>query len=212
MPRGLTIIAAVLLLGASGASGVYGASAAQSRSSSRVPCGPSGATTLAASHQARVYVSAGTAYGCARGGRRHIRLGARRTCLGTARIDPVVVTGALAAYGSETCGVDAGTTNVVVRRLTDGRQLRSAPATGPVGPESYASVTSLVLRSDGAVAWIGQGQSIGTRRRVVEVWRSDRHGLARLGSGARICARSLRLRGATLQWRDGTGTRTATLS
>jgi hypothetical protein len=205
MARGLTILAAAGLLTA------CGASVAHSQGSSGPSCGPAAAHTLAASPQARVYVSGGTAYGCARSGRSSNRLGGRGSCIGRPRVDPVTVTGTLTAYASETCGVDTGTTVVIVRRLTDGRHLRSSPATAPVGVESYQTVHSLVLKVDGAVAWIATGRSLGTRHGAVEVWRSDRHGTTRLDSGQAIQARSLRLTGATLNWRHGTQTRHAAL-
>jgi hypothetical protein len=206
MPRGLIILAVA------GALGAGGAAVARSDAGTATVCGPAAVHTLAASRQARVYASGAAVYGCARGGQPSIRLGARRSCIGAERIGPVTVTGSLAAYGSEVCGVDTGLTRVVVRRLTDGRQLHSSPATGPVGPEAYETVDSLVLKGDGAVAWIATGFSLGRRDAVVEVWRSDRHGTARLGSGAGTRPRSLRLTGSRLRWRDGSRTRTAALS
>ena len=205
MARRLTVLAVAGLLSA------CGASMAQSQRSSGPPCGPVAAHTLALSSQARVYVSGGTAYGLAKSGSAPIRLGGRGSCIGTPRIGPVTVTGALAAYGSETCGIDTGSTLVVVRRLTDGRQLRSSRATGPVGREGYQSVDAIALKGDGAVAWIATGRSPGTRHSVIEVWRSDRHGLVQLDSGAGIGVRTLRLRGSTLRWRHGTAMRHAAL-
>ena len=123
----------------------------------------------------------------------------------------MTVSGALAAYGSETCGIDTGSTLVIVRRLTDGHELRSAAATGPVGPESYQTVGSVVLKGDGAVAWIGTGHSLGSHHTLTEVWRADRHGTTRLDSGVAIRVQSLRLTGSTLRWRDGAETRSAGL-
>ena len=124
----------------------------------------------------------------------------------------MTVAGELAAYGLERCGVDAGFSNVVVRRLTDGAQLRSLPATTkPLGPESYHSVGSLVLKSDGAVAWIGVGSSILRRGSYAEVHRADRRGQALLDSGAAIDPRSLKLNGSTLSWRHANLTRGSSL-
>lgn len=187
------------------------ASAAGSSSASGPVCGPLSATTLAASHQARVYVSRGIAYGCAAGERGRIRLGDRRSCIGASLVGPVTITGALTAYGLETCGVDTGSTVVVVRRLTDGRQLRSADATGPLGPESYETVDRLALKRDGSVAWIASTSSLGTRQHRVEVRRTDARGTALLDVGAAIAIHSLRLTGSTLHWRHGSQVRTATL-
>jgi hypothetical protein len=187
-----------------------GASAAGSSSAAGPVCGPASAHTLAMSRQARVYSSGGSAFACSVG-KASIRLGSRQSCIGTPLIGPVTVTGALAAYGSETCGVDTGSTLVIVRRLTDGHELCGVPATGPGGPESYQAVESVVLKGDGAVAWIGTGHSLGARHRLTDVWRADRHGTTRLDSGLAIQVHSLRLKGSTVRWRNGAETRSAAL-
>jgi hypothetical protein len=166
---------------------------------------------LAASHVARVYVVNRTVFGCSAHGGTSYRLGQRTTCIGAERIDPVRVAGELAAYGDERCGVDTGTTSVVVRRLTNDKQLTSAPATSPPGPESYQTVTSLVLRLDGAVAWIATGHSLGARHSLVEVHKVEKHGASLLDSGPAIGTRSLRLHGSALRWRHGKQTRSGSL-
>jgi hypothetical protein len=189
-----------------------GSSVARSSSAANPPCVPKAAATLASSHVARVYAVHGNVFGCSAHGSTSYRLGRRDSCLMATRIAPVVVTGEVAAYGAEECGIDTGSTLVVVRRLTDGKQLMSATAATPPGPESYESVDSLVLKRDGAVAWIAVGRSIvGTRGRSIEVDKSDKHGGAVLDSGGAIGVYSLRLRQSTLRWRDGTQTRSATL-
>ncbi len=175
-------------------------------------CGPAAATTLAGDRAARVYVQAGTVYGCASGDHGRYVLGKRGTCLRAAAVAPVTVAGRFAAYGLQRCGVDTGSTQVLVRRLTDGRVVHSAPASSPPGPEGFQTVTSLVLKADGAVAWIATGRSLGRSASVVEVWRVDRSGAqARLDFGPAIVAGSLRLHSAMLSWRHGQATRTATL-
>lgn len=190
-----------------------GSSAANSSSTAAAACGPAGARTLAASGVARVYVAGKTAYGCSIHGSKPYRLGQRATCLGAPRVDPVQVSGELAAYGLEQCGVDTGSTQVVLRRLTDGRRLRSAPATTSPGVESYQSVGSLVLKSDGAVAWIGDGSSIVRHAHKIEVYKADSHGSVRLiDAGAAVAPGSLRLRGSKLTWMHGSARRAATLS
>ena len=161
-----------------------------------------------------MYASGGSAYGCARGGHGRVRLGNRRSCIGSPRVGPVTVVGVLTAYGLETCGVDTGSTVVDVRRLTDGKQVRRASAAGPLGPlgpESYETVESLALVKSGSVAWIVSTNSLATHQRSVEVRRADAHGNALLDSGAAIAMHSLRLTGSTLRWRDGGQTRTAAL-
>ena len=125
---------------------------------------------------------------------------------------PVAVAGGLAAYGLERCGVDTGTGSVQVQRLSDGKVLHAAPATvALLGPESYRSVAAVVVRPDGAVAWIGTGVSIIRHSQDVEVHKLDRDGSRTLDRGAGIDARSLRLRGSRITWRHGGRTLSAML-
>jgi hypothetical protein len=102
-----------------------------------------------------------------------------------------------------------------VRRLSDGTQLHSLPATGPVGgrvgPESFQNVDSLVLRADGGVPWIATGSSIVGGRRLIEVRKADRSGAGLLDSGRAIVSGSLRLHGSKLTWKHGGQVRSATL-
>jgi hypothetical protein len=175
-------------------------------------CGPAGAQTLASDKVARVYATGNAVYGCATGAGRSFRLGARRSCVGTSRAGPVfALAGRLAGYGVSRCGIDTGFTQVVVRRLSDGAQLRSLPATGVVGPESYQGVGSLVLRADGGVAWIGTGSSIVGGRKLIEVRKADRGGVALLDSGPAVDSGSLRLHGSKLTWKHGGRVRSASL-
>jgi hypothetical protein len=176
-------------------------------------CGPASAKTLAASHAARVYGSGHWVYGCAAGAGRTYRLGQRPTCIGPARIAPVMVTGTLAGYGSERCGVDTGSAEIVVRRLTDGKTLARLPATTTsVGAESYQSVTALVLNGAGAVAWIAVNRSIIGSGMAIEVRKHDATGSALLDSGAGIQTASLQRHGSQLTWRHGGQLRHARLS
>ena len=180
--------------------------------SSASACGPSNARTLASDALARVYKSGGLIYGCARGASLRYRLGNAQTCIRTGRAGPVALIGVLVGYGLETCGVDTGSSEVVVQRLSDGRKLRTLAAfTGQVGPESHEQVRSIALRSDGAVAWIAQASSIIRDSQATEVHRADRRGKATLDSGTAIDPTSLRLHGSTLTWRHGSATRSATV-
>jgi hypothetical protein len=176
-------------------------------------CGPFDAKTLDASSQARVYAAGNVVYGCAMTGSGSFRLGQRSGCVGAGHVGPVRVAGQLAAYGLTRCGVDTGFAQVTVRRLTDGKRLRRFAATTSPGVESFQSVASLVLRADGAVAWIGTGHSIiahGTPR--VEVYAADHGAPARqVDSGLSIRPGSLTLHGRQLGWKDHGVVRHATL-
>jgi hypothetical protein len=159
-----------------------------------------------------VYALGGTVYGCSIHGSTTYMLGHRGGCIGYGCVQAPAVAGELAAYGLESCGIDTCSGEVFLRRLTDGKVLRTAPATTKLlGPESFQSVGSLALKRDGALAWIGVGTSIGAHGKDVEVRRDDRLGLALLDSGAAIAGGSLRLHGSTVTWKHGASKRSATL-
>jgi hypothetical protein len=178
----------------------------------RVPCGPAAAHTLASSAHARVYSARGAAFGCAVGGNGAFRLGVTTHCIGSDLVGPIAVAGQIAAYASERCGIDTGSTEVLVRNLRTGKRLSASPAVASPGPESFASVDSLVARPDGAAAWIAQASSLGNHQKNVELRRVDARGQSLLDSGPAIAPRSLRLRGSTLTWRHGGQPRSSTLS
>jgi hypothetical protein len=176
-------------------------------------CAPAGVRALLANRRATVYARGENVYGCSSSSRRSYLLGASGRTLKAGRAGPLALAGADVAYGLSRFGVDTGTAQVVVRRLTDGVVLREASATTRVpGAESYQSVAALVVKGDGAVAWIGNGRSIIGRRPVVEVHRYDGRGQAELDSGSRIASGSLRLHGSRLTWTNSARRRSATLS
>jgi hypothetical protein len=197
---------------------VWGASPASGVSPARSRCGPV-APTIAASRQARVYAWQGGMYGCSFAHGRSFRLGTTAEALHQSRVQLVVVAGADAAYALASSGVDTVSATVVVRRLTDGRRLGHFAATRSGLVEGFQSVTSLALKSDGAVAWIGVAHSIVSHREVIEVHAAGASssgpgsGSANqmLDSGPAIAPQSLRLRRSTLTWRHGRETRHAAL-
>jgi hypothetical protein len=164
--------------------------------------------------QASVYQQGKTVYGCLFRGANTYRLGSAGFCTGSDRIGPIALSGAIAAYGIQRCGVDTGTGRAVARRLTDGAVLHTAAATSQIASaESYQSVASIVVKPDGAVGWIGQAHSIvGHGPVVIEVHRIDRRGRGELDHGPGIAARSLRLQGSRLSWLHSQRERSATLS
>lgn len=124
----------------------------------------------------------------------------------------MAVAGDLVAYGLADFGVDTVRATVVMRRLTDGRQLRQLSATRAVGAEALVSVGSVVVMANGAVAWIGSEHSIAAGRRgAIEVHAAGSGGDRVLDSGPGIEPTSLRLHGSRLSWVDGGATRRATL-
>ncbi len=176
-------------------------------------CVPAGDTVIAASTRAAVYSSSGTVFGCDSVTRHTVRLGSVGvSCLGTTgRVASVTVTGRLVGYSLTQCGVDVISARVVVRDLATGRAVVSDPAATVVEVEGLESVGKVVLASDGAVAWTVQSSSIVAHRTVREVIAARGSRERVLATGPRIGLRSLRLKGSTLSWADGTRTSRASL-
>jgi hypothetical protein len=176
-------------------------------------CGPASARTLAAHATLRVYAVGQTVYACAGGGR-SVRLGNSSVCVRSQLVGPFALAGWLVAYGDETCGVDTGTSRVIVRSLSDGKVRHVFPATSvATGPESYSRVLAVVLRGDGATAWITSSRSLaGNRAAQVELDAFQQGSRSLVDSSAQIRPRSLKLRGMNLTWTDGTTARSYLLS
>jgi hypothetical protein len=163
---------------------------------------------MAANLRLEVYALHGGVYVCDAVAGKRIRLGNASLCIGAARVDRAAVAGDLVSYGTERCGVDTGSASVSVLRPSDDKQLRNLAAiTGSVGPESYQSVGSIVVKPDASVAWIATIRSIIHPGARLEVHANG----ALLDFGSNIKPGSLRLRGSTLTWRHGRALRSATL-
>lgn len=175
-------------------------------------CGPAAAQTLTADRVARVYESGANVYGCATAAGRSFLLGASARTIREGRAGPFALAGTDVAYGYTRYGVDTVAAQVIVRDLASGRQVRSEPPTSqPPRVEFAQSIEAIVVKADGAVAWVGESGSVMSRSRDVEVDRADRRGLARLDSGPGVEAGSLKLHGSTIRWRHGARERSAKL-
>jgi hypothetical protein len=211
MRHRLWLLGAAALLAGCVSSVATSGSAGRPGNSVGAVCGPQSARTLARDAVARVYTSAGNVYGCAARTKRSYRLGTTGASIAAARVEAIRVAGRTAAYGVRTSGVDTGHTTVNVRRLTTGALLAQRSATTTIGVEGSQSIDSLVLKADGAVAWIATAHSIGPPTFVREVQKLDGRGFAVLDSGPDVAAASLTLRGSALSWKHRTTLRTATL-
>ena len=175
-------------------------------------CGPSQARTLAADGVARVYALHGKVFGCARGSHGRYSLGATSGSMGRRRVGPIALAGYDVAFGRTSYGVDVVSAEVVVEYLVDGRVLRDQPATaGDFGPETAQQVDSIVVKPDGAVAWIAHISSLISHRGATEVRKSDHTRRTGLDSGPNIRPQSLRLHHSKLSWRDGSTKKSANL-
>ncbi|HWF73075.1 MAG TPA: hypothetical protein VG186_07010 [Solirubrobacteraceae bacterium] len=180
----------------------------------RAACLPPGARTLASDHVAQVFSWQGSVYGCVSAtGTRH-KLGGLGICnVAPGRAAPVKLLGTTVAYGLERCGVDTGSSTVVIRDLASARELADiAAGTLPLGAESYVSVASLVLGHGSTVGWIATDTSlVRNRGQSYEVHGFTGAKSSLLDSGKAIRPSSLRLAGSRMTWRDGTATRSAKL-
>lgn len=153
--------------------------------------------------QAQVYGRGGTMFACARRGGARLRLGTTTTCIAHDLAQRVALRGAVVAVASETCGIDTGSTEIIVWRLGRRLPLARGPAAAALHPESYTTVTALLISHRGNAAWIGATHSLGGGGEQIEVrWLIDGRDSV-LDSGPGIATRSLRLRGTELTWRDG---------
>ena len=173
-------------------------------------CGPSRARTLAADRVARVYAVDRKVYGCARGGHSRYKLGATSNSMGRDRVGPVALAGYDVAFGRASYGVDVVSAEVVVEYLVDGRVLRDHAATDQYQPEGVQEVNSIVVKPDGAVAWIATDTTL-SGAKDIEARKSDHTRSTYLDSGPEVRPESLRLHGSKLTWRDGSTTKSATL-
>ena len=171
-------------------------------------CAPAGAQVKISDRRAQVYALQKAIYACDRRTRRTTKLGEATTCIATSQVERLALAADVVAYGLERCGVDTGSTSILVRRLSDGKQLRNLSAiTGPGLVESFQSIDSLVVTPKGAVAWIATDSSVVAHGKRIEVHANRRL----LDSGPSIVSSSLRLHGSKLTWRNGARMRTATI-
>jgi hypothetical protein len=175
--------------------------------------------TLAADAQAQVYVMRNSfggqsVMGCAYRQGRPFLLGPLPDCAtpgGCLGVKTVALAGPIVAYGSFTeiepsVPSEAARRNfvVVVRDLRTTRLLRitptGIPATQTPGVVGVGQAVAIVVKSDGAVAWIAENEGAPAGARY-EVHAADTSGSLRLLAwGAAIDPSSLRLAGSTLYW------------
>ncbi|HWF51303.1 MAG TPA: hypothetical protein VG294_11750 [Solirubrobacteraceae bacterium] len=214
MPSVGKLTFALILAGAAILVLVVSASGGTPSRGGHASCLPQGAHTLAADDVAVVFSWHGSIYGCPAATGTRENLGGAGVCnVPGGRVGPVKLARATVAYGLETCGVDTGSSQVVVRNLTSAKRLADLIAgTLPRLPESFVSVAALVLRRGGALAWIARDASIvGQHPPTYEVHRYTAGKSSLLDSGPAIDPASLRLAGRRMTWRHGSATRSSTL-
>jgi hypothetical protein len=187
------------------------------------PCVPSGAKVVSVQGRAAVYSKGGPGrFGCYGAGKPVTLLPDTIVNAGLRRI---TLKGRFVAFVLESGGLDTGSAGVEVYDLKRRRRTENHGAIRHItGPEFIESVTALRLRSDGAVAWIARGQSLGVpggasattappprppQAREVHGARRGRDHL--LATGSDISLRTLSLRGRLVVWRQAGAAKTARL-
>jgi hypothetical protein len=191
-------------------------------------CGHAKSRLLLADHQAEIYEAptfvlspeALGIYGCAYRTGRQRELGgppAQAAEGGPEKesgvLDPTL-TGTVVAYAKSYYSPYGLTRNlVVVRDLRTGRLLHEVPDGTPVKPEpgseGLGPVDAIVVKSDGAVAWIVRTDP---EEGMYQVHALDQTGSRVLSTGSDIAPNSLALAGSTLYWTQGGEPHSATLN
>jgi len=162
---------------------------------------------IAADAQAQVYSTVeGEVYGCAYGTKRSYFLGLVPNCgsSGCSDVKREVLAGPTVAYEETSIGGVSSRESewrVVVRDLRTGRVLHRVP-TGTPSPPNPSFVgdgfaAAIVVKSDGAVAWIVQN---GVDPSEYEVQAVDKTGGRLLAASADIDPSSLALAGSIVYW------------
>ena len=126
---------------------------------------------------------------------------------------PIPLAGPFVGYASDSCGPDDCETLVTVTDLRDEGDGVNRGATA--GPGGTSEVPAIVLKANGAVAWVScssPGPEFGRiyscaswSRTKKRVYAFDRRSVRprRVAVSRRIAPKSLELRGSRLTWRDG---------
>lgn len=227
-----------------------GAGAARARHAAPAKCTQVHAHLITADGQAQVYEATEPeafpeylgVWGCAYGHKLPYFLGPLpygSSTGGSGGVGHETLAGPIVAYeeSSASGGLGADPTGrnvVIVRDLRTGRVLRKVPTGVPLKPEpryvGVGNVVSIVLKSDGAVAWIADdyersATAHGTGLPYFDVYAVDKMGTRLLSSGTNIDPSSLALStgatgvnghpssiaGSTLYWTQGGASSSTTL-
>jgi hypothetical protein len=184
-------------------------------------CSPARSHLLIGDARAQVYELPENAhfespiYGCAyRHGRSYSlgqigECGSSEACEGIAR-GTLTLAGPIVAYERFYAGGFAGSSEwkVAVWDLRTGRPLYEVPTGTPSAPSpgyvGVGAITALVLKRDGAAAWIAEDNELSFGHApFYDVEAFDYSGIRVLASGTGIGPRSLALKGSTVSWNNG---------
>ncbi len=190
-------------------------------------CPQAHSRAVVADGQAEVYLAPEEAalpeflgfYGCSFAHKRSYLLGSppQYSSSGGSGIELVTLSGPMAAFESSSARTGYGKSwLIVVRDLRDGKVVHSVPTGTSVhpGPPRVAGgiirqdvgigpAESIVVKRDGAVAWIAQDAVEGELPYEYQVHALDRSGSRVLADGADVEPSSLALAGSRLYWSEG---------
>jgi hypothetical protein len=175
-------------------------------------CLPAHWVVLAADAQAVVYRAPFSVemlpryiFGCANGSRRSFRLGPLPYGgpSGSGGVLPIALAGPVVAYGvGESYTSGHSFSEIWVRNLASGRVIHRMPNGSPAehGDVGLGETTAIVVRRDGAVAWIARASA---KLGSIQVRAVDRTGSHLLAASPEIEPKSLALVGGGLRWTEG---------
>lgn len=200
---------------------VCGSALAAGRGSSRPRCPPvKHEEVLAADRQALVYVAAPPSeeplegvFGCSHSSGKSYLLGPRLSggSAGGGGVFPIALAGSVVAFGiGHSLEEGHYIAEIRVRDLRTGRLLHRVPNGTPARPGDVGigETTQVVVKADGAVAWITHARPELGELQVRSV---DQTGSHLLAASPGIASHSLVLVGSTLYWKQGGKPFSATL-
>jgi hypothetical protein len=171
---------------------------------------------IVANAQSQLYVaenkfSEHEIYGCVYGGKRTYGLGPLPepdTSSGGGGVEGEILAGPMVAYEefsiTSSTPINSGRSSwlIVVRNLRTGKVLHRVPTGTSTSPGEVGGgfASGIVVKSDGAVAWIVAG---GVARGGNQVHVVDKSGSRIIASGTDVDPQSLALAGGTLYWTQG---------
>jgi hypothetical protein len=175
-------------------------------------CLPAHWVVLAADAQAVVYRAPFSVemlpryiFGCAKGSRRSFRLGPLPYGgpSGSGGVLPIALAGPVVAYGvGESYESGHSFREIWVRNLVTGRVIHRVPNGSPAEPGDVGlgTTAAIVVKRDGAVAWIARAsEKLGS----IQVRAVDKTGSHLLAASPKIEPKSLALVGGALHWTEG---------
>jgi hypothetical protein len=203
--RALPFLGLLLLaVGAAGSAAAPGRAAGCATTGRTIDAGPGGRVFYRRTRDPdRVYL-------CSYGTGRRTPIG-WDDCFNAAEVQLTRFSRRFLAVDTFSCGPGGTASTLDLRRMRDGRRIRRVAA-APSAPGSLGDVTDLVLRGDGAMAWIVELRDSPTSPLRYELRRSESGSSSSvLAQGGDLAPGSLALAGSTLYWTQAGTPRSAPL-